>query len=222
ESPFVHVDETRLSIRGVDQYVWVFTNGQHVVFRLTETRETTVVQEVLEGYKGVLVSDFYAGYDAVGCRQEKCWVHLIRDLNEDLWKFPFDEELQTFVLEVKNLIVPMVEAVDRWGPKAKHLRKFKKHVDQFYATQIDSAEYALDATKKYQKRFARYRESLFRFLDEDGIPWNNNTAERAIRHLAVQRKISGTFHPRGAIAYLELLGSHSAVLRGEPIPPAGP
>jgi Transposase IS66 family len=67
---------------------------------------------------------------------------------------------------------------------------------------IESAEYALDATKKYQKRFARYRESLFRFLDEDGIPWNNNTAERAIRHLAVQRKISGTLYKRGAVSIL--------------------
>ena len=58
ESPFVHVDETRLSIRGVDHYVWVFTDGLRVVFRLTETRETTVVQELLGGYQGVLVSDF--------------------------------------------------------------------------------------------------------------------------------------------------------------------
>jgi hypothetical protein len=83
ESPFVHADETRLSIRGVDHYVWVFTDGRHVVFRLTETRETTVVRELMEGFQGVLVTDFYAGYDALDCRQEKCWVHLIRDLNEE-------------------------------------------------------------------------------------------------------------------------------------------
>jgi hypothetical protein len=79
ESPFVHVDETRLSIGGVDHYVRVFTDGRHVVFRLTETRETKIVQELLRGYQGVLVSDFYAGYDPLDCRQEKCWVHLIRD-----------------------------------------------------------------------------------------------------------------------------------------------
>jgi len=206
ESPFVHADETRLSIRGVDHYVWVFTDGRHVVFRLTETRETTVVRELLEGFQGVLVTDFYAGYDALDCRQEKCWVHLIRDLNEDLWKFPFDEELQEFVSAVKDLIVPVIEAIDRWGLKAKHLRGFKKEVDRFYKTVIESREYTLDVTKKYQKRFARYRESLFRFLDEDGIPWNNNTAERAIRHLAVQRKISGALYRRGAVDYLELLG----------------
>jgi hypothetical protein len=154
----------------------------------------------------VLISDFYAGYDALDCSQEKCWVHLVRDLNEDLWKYPFDEELQQFVLAVKDLIVPIIEAVDRWGLKAKHLRKFDKQVDRFYATVIEGREYTLDVTKTYKKRFLRYRESLFRFLDEDGIPWNNNMAERAIRHLAVQRKISCTLYPRGAIDYLVLLG----------------
>ena len=206
ESPFIHADETRLNIRGVDQYVWVFTDGRHVVFRLTETRESTIVQDLLGAYKGVLVSDFYAGYDGLDCRQQKCWVHLIRDLNDDLWKFPFDEEFQEFVSQVKDLIVSILLAIDRWGLKANRLYKFKKEVDRFYAKVIEDREYAADVTKKYQKRFARYRESLFRFLDEDGIPWNNNTGERAIRQLAVQRKISGSFYPQGAMDYLVLLG----------------
>jgi hypothetical protein len=107
---------------------------------------------------------------------------------------------------VKDLIVPIIEAIDRWGLKARHLHRFKKQVGRFYATVIEGREYALDLTKKYKKRFSRYRESLFRFLDEEGVPWNNNMAERAIRHLAVQRKISGTLYPRGAIDYLVLLG----------------
>jgi hypothetical protein len=34
---------------------------------------------------------------------------------------------------------------------------------------------------------------LFAFIENDGIPWHNNAAERALRHLAVQRKISGVF-----------------------------
>jgi hypothetical protein len=164
------------------------------------------VRELLEDYRGVLVTDFYVGYDALDCRQEKCWVHLIRDLNEDLWKYPFDEELQQFVSAAKDLIVPIIEAVDRWGLKVKRLHRFKKQVDRFYAKVIEDREYTLDVTKKYQKRFLRYRESLFRFLDEDGIPWNNNTAERAIRHLAVQRRISGALYVRGAVDYLVLLG----------------
>ena len=38
------------------------------------------------------------------------------------------------------------------------------------------------------------------------FPWNNNMAERAIRHLAVQRKISFTFHEGLIYQYLLLLG----------------
>lgn len=39
-SPAVHADETRISILGIQQYVWVFTDGRHVIFRLTEGRQT--------------------------------------------------------------------------------------------------------------------------------------------------------------------------------------
>ena len=85
QSPFIHADETLISIQGTDYYVWVFTDGTHVVFKMTATREATIVHEVLAHYKGILISDFYAGYDAVPCRQQKCLVHLIRDLNDDLW-----------------------------------------------------------------------------------------------------------------------------------------
>ena len=67
-------------------------------------------------------------------------------------------------------------------------------------------EYKCEVTQKYQKRFVRYKESMFRFLQEDGIPWNNNAAERASRHLAIQRKISGCFFKRVAVQYLLLLG----------------
>lgn len=84
KSEFVHVDETRINIQGVEQYVWVFTDGRHVSFRMTETREAEIIHEVLSGYEGVLVSDFYPGYDSMPCKQQKCLVHLIRDLNDDL------------------------------------------------------------------------------------------------------------------------------------------
>ena len=153
KSPFVHVDETKINIEGVDHYVWVFTDGKHVIFRMTATREADIVREVLAGYKGVLVSDFYPGYDGMPCRQQKCLVHLIRDINDDLWKAPFDMELEAFAVEVQSLLVPMLEAVDHFGLKAWHLRKFLKDVEQFYQRTIVGREYTSEAVVKYQKRF---------------------------------------------------------------------
>jgi predicted RecB family nuclease len=205
-SPFVHVDETKISIQGVDQYVWVFTDGAHVLFRLTATRETAVVRDVLAGYTGILVTDFYAGYDAINCRQQKCLVHLIRDLNEDLWRAPFDREFETFVREVRDLMVPILEDADRYGLKRRHLGKFLPRIERFYRETITGRTYRSELVRTYQKRFQRYRQSLFTFLEYDGIPWNNNMAERGIRHLAIQRKISGSFFASVAPQYLLLLG----------------
>ncbi|MGB7295127.1 MAG: IS66 family transposase [Candidatus Aminicenantales bacterium] len=204
-SNFVHVDETKINIQGVDHYVWVFTDGKHVVFRMTETRESNIVREVLAGYQGVLVSDFYPGYDSMPCRQQKCLVHLIRDINDDLWKAPFDKELEAFAIAVQALLVPILVEIDRYGLKARHLRKFLKDVERFYVKHIIGREYTSEPVRTFQKRFDRYRESLFTFLTQDGIPWENNMGERAIRQLAVQRKVSGTFFKRVAPQYLLLL-----------------
>jgi hypothetical protein len=53
----VHVDETTINIQGVDHYVWVFTDGSEVVFKMTETREATIVHECLVDYQGILISE---------------------------------------------------------------------------------------------------------------------------------------------------------------------
>jgi hypothetical protein len=209
KSPFIHVDETKANIRGFDWHVWVFTDGTRTIFKLTDTRETTVVQNFLAQYSGVLITDFYAGYDAVQCRQQRCWVHLIRDLNADLREHPFDKEYEAFVLEVRNLIVPIMEVVQEFGLKKRYLYSFMKQVDRFYARVIVDKQYKSDLVRTYQKRFVRYQDSLFTFLTQNGIPWNNNAAERAIRHFAIQRDISkGSFQATALRNYLVLLGIH--------------
>jgi len=205
-SPFIHVDETKISIQGQNWYVWVLTDTKHVVFRLTDSRETTLIHKMLAGYEGVLVSDFYGGYDSMPCRQQKCLVHLIRDLNDDLWKHPFLTEYECFVTRIRDLLVPIFEDVERYGLKTRHLHKHMKSVDRFYRQAIEGVTWQNEMVHTYQKRFLRYRESLFLFLTEDGLPWNNNAAERAIRQLAIQRKISGSFFVKGATDYLTLLG----------------
>ena len=104
------------------------------------------------------------------------------------------------------MIVPIMSDVEKHGLKRRHLNKHKVKVKGFYKRVIGDVFYKSEVTQKYQKRFIRNRESLFRFLDEDGIPWNNNMAERASRHLAVQRKISRSFFKETAVQYLLLLG----------------
>lgn len=140
------------------------------------------------------------------CRQQKCWVHLIRELNDDLWEAPFDTEFENIVREIRFLIVPIMEAVQKYGLKKRHLHKFMKQVNQFYKKAIIDKDYKSELVNKYQKRFVKYKDSLFTFLQYDGIPWHNNTAERALRHLTKQQQISLFFGEQVTPDYLRLLG----------------
>ncbi len=202
----IHVDETQVNIQGEMQYVWVFCNATYVIFRLTPTREAHIVYDILSNYHGVVVSDFYSGYDSLSTGQQKCWAHFIRDINEDLRKSPFDTELETFTKALRDLIVPIFEAVEKYGLKARHLRKFRVKVDKFYTLHVNESKLKSDTAVKYQKRLSKYKDRLFVFLECDNIPWNNNMAERALRHIAVQRKISGSFFSSSMQDYLVLLG----------------
>jgi predicted RecB family nuclease len=207
KSPFVHVDETNFTINGVNWYAWVFTNGKYVMFKLTETRETGIVHQILDKYEGVLISDFYTGYDSVLCKQQKCWVHLIRNLNKDLRENPFDMEYEGLILGIRNLIIPIMEAVQENGLNKLNFQKFEKEIDSFYKSFIESKHYKSDLASRYQQHFKKYRDTLFTFLRQDEIPWHNNTAENAIRHVAIQRDISkASFHEEPTRNYLVLLG----------------
>jgi hypothetical protein len=49
-------------------------------------------------------------------------------------------------------------------------------------------------------------DKLFTFLDYDGVPWNNNNAEHAIKAFArLRRTIGGTSTAKGIEEYLMLL-----------------
>jgi predicted RecB family nuclease len=93
----LHVDETSVSVMGKDSYVWVLTSMEDVAYFSAPTREGSTIQAMLKNFSGILVSDFYAAYDAIDCPQQKCLVHFIRDLNDELLKYPYDEVLKQLV-----------------------------------------------------------------------------------------------------------------------------
>ena len=102
-------------------YVWAFTSTEIVVYLYHPTREGTFLKETLGDFAGVLVSDFYAAYDSVTCHQQKCHLHLMRDINDDLLHHPFDEELKELARRYTLTLKPMVETIDKHGLKTKFL-----------------------------------------------------------------------------------------------------
>jgi len=201
----LHVDETSVSVMGKSGYVWVLTSMEDVAYFYTPTREGNTIQTMLKDFSGVLVSDFYAAYDAIPCPQQKCLIHFIRDLNDELLKHPYDNELKRLTGNFTELVKPMIETVDQRGLKKRFLKKHKISVDRFYK-RLSGEFRTSDTAGKITERLQKNRNTMFTFLDFDGVPWNNNNAEHAIKAFATLRRvIGGTTTERGLRDYLVLL-----------------
>jgi hypothetical protein len=129
----------------------------------------------------------------------------MRDLNNDLLKYPFNKDLKELVQYFAMLLKPIIETIDKFGLKSHFLRKYKIVVERFYKG-LASGNYKSEIAIKYKKRFEKYHDKLFTFLDYDGIPWNNNNAENAIKAFAALRNvIGGSSTEKGIRDYLTLL-----------------
>src|SRR5262249_30282322 len=151
-------------------YVWALTNLEDVAYLYKPGREADFLQGLIRGFEGVLVTDFYTGYDSLPCEQQKCLVHLIRDFNSDLLGNPYDEEFKTLASEFGKLLRSIVGTIDRYGLKERHLHKHKAEVGRFFRA-VESRVYRSELVKGYQKRLLKYEGKLFTFLDHDGVPW---------------------------------------------------
>jgi hypothetical protein len=201
----LHVDETKVSVEGQNGYVWVFANYKAVAYLYTETRQGDFLKDLLKGFSGVLISDFYAAYDSIDCPQQKCLIHLVRKINDDVFRNPFDDELKALAKEFTELLQPIIETIDRRGLEKVFLQKHLEYV-QAFMEQLVSRQYNSAVTKTHVKRILKNREKLFTFLNYDNVTWNNNFAEHAVkRFVYLRKKIGGSSTQKGVQEYLILL-----------------
>ena len=68
-----------------------------------------------------------------------------------------------------DLMMGIVNTIDKMGLRKRYLNKYKKDVDRFYKQMIyKNGETEL--TIKWQKRFKKNEGKLFTFLDHDDCP----------------------------------------------------
>ncbi len=201
----LHVDETEVKLQNGKGYVWVFTNLEEVVYMYRPTREGDFLRELLKNFHGVLISDFYDAYDAIECPQQKCLIHLIRDINQELLNNPFDEELKLITQPFGKLLRVIIATIDEYGLRQKYLKKHESEVQEYFKL-LSEQSIRSEAADALRMRLAKYRDKLFTFLNYDGVPWNNNNAEHAIKQFAYYRENTvGTMRETELIGYLLLL-----------------
>ena len=205
QSHVLLMDETRVQVldeSNSQSYMWVTVSGGTdppvVCYTYNASRSGDVPGRILEAFTGVLVTDGYAGYNAVGRGNQVvhagCMAHVRRK---------FDEALK-------------VQGKQRTGRAQMALSKIRK----LYAIEARIKDYAPDDRRKVRQTEARpvmdelriwldqciqdvapktalgkalmymHREwkRLLPYLDDGHIPIDNNRCENAIRPFVIGRK----------------------------------
>jgi transposase len=214
----VHADETGWREAGRNGYVWVLATpeGERYV-EYHHSRAGRVANALLgETFTGVLVSDFYGGYnDTPGGRHQRCWVHLLRDVRALAETHAagtrlVDLEVRAWTGAVRTLWEQVRAA---WGlardhpPPARAPRE-QQAVDLQRDLQALGDQFVTAADHPCRAlawRLWHFQHELLTCLSVPGVPPDNNAAERAIRPLVVARTISGgTRSPRGSTTRMDL------------------
>jgi len=121
-----------------------------------------------------------------------------------LLKHPFNEELTFVAQRFGTLLRGIVETIDRRGLKKFYLQRHKQPAQQFLSD-VASLECSTEVGGALKKRIDKNKDKLFTFLDHDGVPWNNNNAEHAVRAFTRLRNGMATSTPKGTTDYCILL-----------------
>jgi hypothetical protein len=192
-SPVVYADETGWRESGANRYLWTFATAETRYFA-HGGRGKAVIDAVLgidtaQEAVGVLVSDFYAAYDHYPGPQQKCWVHLLRDIRELGRQHPTDLALAAWTEAVRAVYERALTCQQRSKPERQHAYRQLQAELAGLCRETASDERAAQAV--LCRRILKHLPSLFVFVLDPAVAADNNQAERSLRHSVVSRKISG-------------------------------
>ena len=115
-------------------------------------------------------------------------------------------ELKTIAQGFGTLLRTIIESVDRFGLKKRHLQKQKKTVNRFLSS-VQARKLTSELATSYQQRLEKSGVKMFTFLEHDGVPWNNNYAEHAIKRFAKYRRVFDGLVTEDSLTEALILGS---------------
>jgi hypothetical protein len=194
----VHADETGWRTNGKNGQLWAINTKRHTLYHVDKSRGAKVIAELLgkafgqraDGKTQTLVSDFYTVYDQFDALQQKCLVHLLRELRDTVAKHPALAGHEFFT-SCKQLVQEMLKLKKRWDEISP--ANYRRQVKQIEKRLAELAGKTWDDPQAVRlgKRLKKYQSKLTTFLHHKEVDGTNNAAERAIRPAVVMRKITG-------------------------------
>ena len=192
QSGVLHGDETGWRVNGKTHWLWCFTTDRLTYYMIHRSRgHPALLEFFITEFAGVLVTDFWGAYNAVACAfRQGCLVHLLRDLKHVEKYKSTAQDWPQFAKKLKRLIG---DAIRLWKSKgelsaeayASRRARLTRRLAEIIAAPWENKE-----ARRLIKRLRRHQDDLFTFLDHEGVPFDNNHAEREIRPAVIIRKNS--------------------------------
>jgi len=212
-----HYDETSWDVQNGDEgnYVWVKTGveSNDVLFWFGKSRGKGVAEKLRgdlnEGNvrNQVGISDDYGAYRNMFVNHELCWAHPHRKFRDLAESGVLDEAIRQHCQHVYEKFASLYklarqakEKFDSNGYKSeKEQDQEKKKLSDLFDKITVSDEKDPEKLKQIRKSLAARKERYFVFLKIQGIPLDNNKAERSLRRVVLKRKKSfGSKSQKGA------------------------
>ena len=197
-SPYANCDETGWRIDGKNAWLWDFIGRMVAVYAIHRSRGRNVPRKILgKDYGGTVGSDFWSAYNVASDSQQKCHVHLKRNLHDTAKKKHHRSSFHGFKKKLKRILDDSIRLWECESDLARR-QKGKLHFEARILA-LCSQKWADRDCNRLIKRLRRHAKDLFTFLVVDGVTPDNNIAERGIRPAVVMRKNSyGNRSKKGA------------------------
>ncbi len=233
-APVLHSDETGVRRGGRLAWAHVASTARltHYAIHAQRGRDATDAIGILPDYTGVSVHDGWKPYRAhTQCRHALCNIHHLRELT-----FLEEEYQQAWAKDLKALLREMKAATDH--ARAQGAARLSQTAREAFVARYERllavglaanppplrrphqrGRIKQSPVRNLLERLLLGQDEVLAFLDDLTIPFDNNQAERDLRMLTVQQKVSGCFRSDcGADAFARLRG-YLATLRkqGQPL-----
>ncbi len=250
--PMACFDETGMSIGGRLHWLHVASTELLTYYAAHAKRGREAIADIgiLPDFAGVAVHDHWQSYFGYECEHGLCNAHHLREL-----RFVEEQYEQGWAADLKELLLTVKEAVD--GAREEGSQHLDQALCERYTAEyqrIIAAGMAANPpapqppagsgkrrgrTKQSKPRnlllrLSKRAESVLAFMNDLRVPFDNNQAERDLRMMKVQQKISGTFRSQhGAEEFcrtrayistirkngLSVIDALSSVFEGRPMVP---
>jgi transposase len=222
DAAVAHFDETGARADGALRWVHSASTGKLTLYAVHDRRGEEGIDHlgVLRSFAGIAVHDglsTYRKYEEVV--HALCNVHHLREL---LGAIERDPETQTWAREMDALLREIKAAVEEARAAGRHalspvaLATFEERYEQVIALGHEQnppptkrtgkrGPIGRSKTANLHRRLDEHREEVLRFAHDFRVPFDNNQAERDLRMVKLQQKISGSWRTiAGAEGFLAL------------------